>query len=107
LLTQWHGIRHLGTWRYFSRFINFKSPIMFFVGILEAISEISKVISFSFRLFGNVFAGEVLLVVVIGLVPYIAPMPFYGLEIFVGAIQALVFAMLTLVFFKMATTEAH
>ncbi len=106
-LTQYHGIRKLGAWHYFSRFINFKGPIMFFVGILEAISELSKVISFSFRLFGNIFAGEVLLVVVTSLIPYVAPIPFYGLEIFVGAIQALVFAMLTLVFFKMATTETH
>ncbi len=107
LLTQYHGIRKLGAWHYFSRFLNFKSPIMFFVGILELISEFSKIISFSFRLFGNIFAGEVLLVVVLSLAPYIAPMPFYALEIFVGVIQALVFAMLTLVFFKMATTEAH
>ncbi|MFH0833909.1 MAG: F0F1 ATP synthase subunit A, partial [Patescibacteria group bacterium] len=60
----------------------------------------------SFRLFGNVFAGEVLLSVIIALVPFVVPMPFYGLEIFVGMIQALVFSVLTLVFFKMATA-AH
>jgi len=107
ILTQFYGVRANGAWGYVKRFINFKNPIMFFVGILELISEFSKIISFSFRLFGNVFAGEVLLVVVISLVPYVAPIPFYGLEIFVGAIQALVFAILTLVFFKMATQEAH
>jgi F-type H+-transporting ATPase subunit a len=109
LLTQYHGIRHLGFWHYAGKFIHnpFRSPVMFFVGILELVSEFAKVISFSFRLFGNVFAGEVLLAVVISLIPYIAPMPFYGLELFVGLIQAVVFAMLTLVFFKMATVESH
>jgi F-type H+-transporting ATPase subunit a len=89
-------------------FINpFKDPIGSFVGILELMSEFSKMISFTFRLFGNIFAGEVLLLVITFLVPYIAPMPFYALEIFVGFIQALVFAFLTLVFLKIATTEHH
>ncbi len=91
---------------YFKKFINFKNPIMFFVGILELISEFAKVISFAFRLFGNIFAGEVLLVVIAFLIPVIIPMPFYGLELFVGFIQALVFAMLSLVFFNMAT-QSH
>lgn len=88
---------------YFKKFFNFTSPINFFVGILELISEIGKIISFAFRLFGNVFAGEVLLVVISALVPILIPMPFYGLEIFVGLVQALVFAMLSLVFFNIAT----
>lgn len=94
---------------YFSKFFNFSSPIMFFVGILEIVSEFAKIISFAFRLFGNIFAGEVLLAVISFLVPLIIPMPFYGLEVFVGFIQALVFAMLSLVFFNMATQghEAH
>jgi F-type H+-transporting ATPase subunit a len=107
ILVQIMGVTTLGAWHYFSRFINFKNPIHFFVGILEIVSEFSKMISFSFRLFGNVFAGEVLLTVIISLAPYVIPMPFYGLEIFVGAIQALVFAALTLVFFKMATVSEH
>ncbi len=89
--------------KYFSRFFNFESPIMFFTGILELISEFAKIISFSFRLFGNVFAGEVLIAVITALVPVIAPLPFFGLEIFVGLVQALVFAMLTLVFINMGT----
>ncbi len=89
-------------------FINpLKNPIGCFVGLLELMSEFSKMISFSFRLFGNVFAGEVLLLVISFLVPYIAPLPFYGLEIFVGFIQALVFGFLTLVFLKIATTSHH
>lgn len=92
---------------YFSKFINFKGPVDFFTGILELISEFSKVISFSFRLFGNIFAGEVLLSVITHLVPIIVPIPFFGLEIFVGLIQAVVFSMLTLVFINMATISHH
>jgi F-type H+-transporting ATPase subunit a len=101
------GIGVIGLKSYTKKFFNFSSPILFFVGILELISEFIKIISFSFRLFGNVFAGEVLLIVITMLVPYILPIPFYGLELFVGFIQALVFTMLTLVFIKMATIEAH
>jgi F-type H+-transporting ATPase subunit a len=100
------GITSVGFFRYFKKFINFKGPIDFFVGIVESISEFAKIISFSFRLFGNVFAGGVLLAVVSSLIPFIIPIPFYGMELFVGAIQALVFAMLTTVFLQMATV-AH
>ncbi len=105
------GILAIGAIKYGGKFLNFSSPIMFFVGILEFISELSRIISFSFRLFGNVFAGEVLLAVIAMLLPFVGPLPFYGLELFVGFIQALVFTMLTLVFIKMAITdhsaEAH
>ena len=100
------GITSVGFFRYFKKFINFKGPIEFFVGIIESISEFAKIISFSFRLFGNVFAGGVLLAVVSSLVPFLVPLPFYGMELFVGAIQALVFAMLATVFLQMATV-AH
>lgn len=101
-ITQVIGVKYLKL-GYFKKFINFSSPIMFFVGILELVSEFAKIISFAFRLFGNIFAGEVLLVVMAFLLPLVVPMPFYGLELFVGFIQALVFAMLSLVFFNMAT----
>ena len=101
---QYYGVSRLKL-LYFKRFLNFSSPVGFFTGILELISEFAKIISFSFRLFGNVFAGEVLLVVIMTLVPIIAPLPFFGLEIFVGFIQALVFAMLTLVFIQLATAH--
>ena len=95
------GLGHLG------KFINFKEgPIGFFVGILEAISEVARLISFTFRLFGNIFAGEVLLAAMIFLIPLIGIIPFLGLELFVGAIQAFIFAMLTLVF-AVAATTAH
>lgn len=106
---QFMGIAAIGMRKYAQKF--FVSPfhkpyfIGTFVGVLELISEVAKIISFSFRLFGNIFAGEVLLIVMLGLVPYVAPLPFLFLELFVGFVQALVFAMLTLVFLKMAVTE--
>jgi len=104
------GIMAIGAKKYAGKFFvsPFKKPYFIgtFVGVLEIISEFAKIISFSFRLFGNIFAGEVLLLVMLALVPLFVPLPFLFLEVFVGFIQALVFAMLTLVFFKMAT-EAH
>lgn len=101
---QYFGFKTLGI-HYGKRFINFKNPIMFFVGILEIISDISKMISFSFRLFGNIFAGEVLLSVMAFLMPFLAPMPFLMLELFVGFIQALVFSTLTAVFINVAAAH--
>lgn len=103
-MTQVFGLMYLKL-PYLSKFINFKGPVEFFVGILEMVLEFAKIVSFAFRLFGNIFAGEVLLAVISFLVPLIVPMPFYGLEIVVGVIQALVFSMLTLVFFNMATVS--
>ncbi len=105
--TQIFGISLVGFFKYSSRFISFKGPINFFVGILELIAEVAKIISFSFRLFGNIFAGEVLLMVIFFLVPLVVPLPFLFLEIFVGFIQALVFSMLTLVFLTVATQKGH
>lgn len=100
------GLRALGL-GYLKKFINFSNPINFFVGILEIISEVSRIISFAFRLFGNVFAGEVLLTVIAFFIPILAPLPFLGLELFVGFIQAMVFAMLTAVFISLAVTPAE
>jgi F-type H+-transporting ATPase subunit a len=99
----------LGIKKHLSKFFTLKNPLFTFVGLLEFISEFVKIISFSFRLFGNVFAGEVLLTIIVSLVPYAVPLPFLFLEIFVGFIQAFIFAMLTLVFIAMATSheEAH
>jgi len=104
IYVQYMGFKHL-KFGYLKKFFNFKNPINAFVGILEIISEFAKMVSFSFRLFGNVFAGEVLLVVMTFLIPIIIPVPFYGLEVFVGAVQAAVFAALTLVFLKGATAH--
>jgi len=107
LATHVFGIMTIGFFKHAHKFFNFSSPINFFVGILELFGEVSKMVSFSFRLFGNIFAGEVLLVVILSLVPYVAPLPFFALEVFVGFIQALVFSMLTLVFMKVAMAEAE
>lgn len=105
--TQVIAIKNVGVGAYLSKFFNFKSPIMFFVGCLELIAEMIKMVSFSFRLFGNVFAGDVLLIVMFSLVPFIAPIPFMGIEMFAGFIQALIFSVLTLVFTNIASHAEH
>jgi len=107
LVTNFFGITIVGFFKHFKKFINFSNPINFFVGILEFLSEMAKFISFSFRLFGNIFAGEVLLTIMFFLLPYIVPIPFMVLELFFGAIQAFVFAMLTLVFLTLHTTKVE
>ncbi len=100
------GIFSIGLRSHIGKFLNFTSPTNFFIGILEIIGEISRIISFSFRLFGNVFAGEVLLTIIGILVPYIAPIPFLGMELFVGFIQALIFATLSMLIIS-TFTEKH
>lgn len=105
VMIQVYGIQFLGFKVYISKFINFKDPIYFVLGILEIVSEISKVVSFAFRLFGNIFAGEVLLTIVAFLVPVLASFPFVILEVFVGLVQALVFSMLTSVFLSLAVSH--
>ncbi len=105
IMTQVVGVQAQGI-RYFSKFINLRGrmgPIDMIVGLLETISEFAKIISFSFRLFGNIFAGEVLLAVMAFIIPFLISVPFLGLEIFVGFMQAFVFAFLTLIFMYMAT----
>lgn len=102
VMVQVYGYKYLGL-KYFKKFLDFSSPINFFVGLLELISDFSKIISFTFRLFGNIIAGEILLLVMAMLVPILGPTPFIALEIFVGFIQALVFMMLASVFINMAT----
>lgn len=101
------GMVALGTFKYIGKFINFHSPLAFIIGLIELISEVARLVSFSFRLFGNIFAGKTLLVVVMFFVPYIAPVPLYAFELFVGFIQAFVFAVLTLFFIKLAVAEPH
>jgi F-type H+-transporting ATPase subunit a len=101
------GILIVGFFRYAGKFFNFRSPLGFVVGLIEFVSELSRFISFSFRLFGNIFAGEVLLSVVGMFVPYVLPVPLMAFESFVGLVQAAVFAMLTLFFIKLAITEPH
>jgi len=112
ILSQYFGLRALkvGYIKKFVNFSGFKGGFLvgfaqLLAGLLEIVSEFAKIISLSFRLFGNLFAGEVLLGVVAFLIPYIVSLPFYGLEVFVGFVQALVFMMLSLVFFTLATAS--
>ncbi len=108
IMTNIIGMASVGTFKHIGKYINFKGPIDFFIGILELISELAKIISLSFRLFGNVFAGEVLLTIISFLAPYFIPLPFLFLEIFVGMIQAFIFAMITLVSISLHTaTHEH
>lgn len=83
----------------------FSAVIEFVVGLIEIVSEIAKVLSLSLRLFGNIFAGEVLLSVISALVAAVLPTPFMLLELLVGLIQAAVFAMLTLVYLTVASEK--
>lgn len=105
--SQYVGIKHLGFKEYIKKFINFGNPMAFFTGIMETISEFSKIVSFSFRLFGNIFAGEVIISIVAFLIPVLASFPFFLFEIFVGLIQAIVFSMLSAVFFNLAMQKTH
>lgn len=98
------AIKYNGLKDYLSRFFSL-NPIFLFVGILELISEITKLFSLSFRLFGNIFAGEVVLATISSLFAFIAPIPFLMLESIVALVQALVFAMLTMVFMSIMTTR--
>ncbi|KKU50407.1 MAG: ATP synthase subunit a [Parcubacteria group bacterium GW2011_GWA1_47_10] len=117
------GVLSLGVWKTLNKYVNLKAlgdifrkirheptiilvaPITFFVGLIEIIGEFAKIASLSFRLFGNVFAGEVLLVSMAALVAYIVPIPFMFLELLVGVIQALIFAILTVVYFTIASSD--
>jgi F-type H+-transporting ATPase subunit a len=130
LMTQVFGVMALGP-DYLTKFFNIKGMIRafgpdeqgqrrgcggmlgafafgaidFFVGLVETVSEVAKIVSFSFRLFGNIFAGEIMLLVLASLVPLVLTVPFLGLEVFVGLIQAVIFYILTLAFFTIATVS--
>jgi F-type H+-transporting ATPase subunit a len=117
------GILSIGIWKTLNKYVNLKvlgqiftkirknpmiiviAPITFFVGLIEIIGEVAKVASLSFRLFGNVLAGEVLLASISALAPYAAPIPFLFLEILVGVIQALIFSILLVVYFTIGASD--
>lgn len=98
------AIKITGVREYLGRFFSF-NPINLFIGILELISEVTKIVSLSFRLFGNIFAGEVVLLTAAGIFAFVLPVPFLLLEVIVGLVQALVFAMLTMTFMAVLTTS--
>ena len=117
------GVFSIGIWKTFNKYVNLKvlggiftnirkdptiiivAPITFFVGLIEVVGEFAKIASLSFRLFGNVFAGEVLLASMAALVAYIIPIPFLFLEILVGVIQALIFSILLVVYFTIGASD--
>lgn len=117
------GVFSIGLWKTFNKYVNLKvlggiftrlkkdptvifvAPITFFVGLIEIIGEFAKIASLSFRLFGNVFAGEVLLVSIAALFAYAVPIPFLFLEILVGVIQALIFSILLVVYFTIGASD--
>jgi F-type H+-transporting ATPase subunit a len=126
VLSHIFGVAAVGIWNYFNKFINIKAlleipkkilkepailivnPIKIFVGFIEIIGEFAKVASLSFRLFGNIFAGEVLLASMSAILAFGLPIPFMFLEVIVGLIQALIFAMLILAYLTMSTAvEEH
>ena len=106
LATHIMSIKTVGLKDYLSRYFSF-NPINLFIGFLEIISEITKVVSLSFRLFGNIFAGEVVLLTVSSIFAFLLPLPFLFLEVIVGLVQALVFSMLTMSFMAILTTPHH
>jgi F-type H+-transporting ATPase subunit a len=128
ICVEYWGVTSLGVRTYLSKFLRFQQLIQgmghlikgrlksafgailfgaidIFVGAIELLSEFVRIISFTFRLFGNMTAGEVLLLMMAFLIPWVIAVPFYGLETLLGAIQALIFAALTLVFATMAVTR--
>lgn len=107
VVIQFAGVTMLGILKYGGKFINFSSPLKFAVGLIELVSEVGRLVSFSFRLFGNIFAGKTMLVVATFFVPLLLPVPILAYEVFVGFIQAGVFAFLTLIFIKLAVDEPH
>ncbi len=117
------GVLVIGIWKHFNKFVNLEAfleipkkigkdftvvlvnPVKAFVGVVEVVGEIAKVASLSFRLFGNIFAGEVLLASMMALFAFFLPLPFMFLEVIVGLIQALIFSLLTLVFMTIAAED--
>ncbi len=100
------SIKVTGIKDYLSRFFSI-NPLNLFIGIMELVGELTKVVSLSFRLFGNILAGEVVLITVSSIFAFLFPLPFMLLEIVVGLVQALVFSMLTMAFMAVFTTPHH
>lgn len=117
LVIEFAGVTTIGIFKYAGKFINlkffvkptFNNFIGIFVGLIELISEIARLLTFSFRLFGNIFAGKVLLgtVMTLAITQYLIPVPVLAYEFIVGFIQAAIFALLTVIFIKLAVEEPH
>lgn len=106
-VTQTVAVVVMGPLRYLGKFLNFTSPLNFFLGLMDLVGEIAKVMSLSFRLFGNIFAGEVLAAVMLFLFPFFLPLPFSFLGLLTAVVQPFVFSVLTVVFISMASTAVE
>ncbi|MFW0871040.1 MAG: F0F1 ATP synthase subunit A [Patescibacteria group bacterium] len=107
IFVQITGIFVLGLFRYGSKFINIRKPLSIPLGLIELVSEAAKLVSLSFRLFGNILVGGILLLLVSHTVHFILPVPLILFEIFVAFLQAGIFALLTIIYVKLATDEPH
>lgn len=107
IFVQFVGVYMLGAKKYISKFINIKKPQTIPLGIIELISEFAKMFSLSFRLFGNIFAGGILLLLVGSVSHYLLPVPIMLFEVFIAFLQAGIFALLTLVYVKLSVSEPH
>ncbi len=107
IIIQVLGVTVLGFWKYSSKFINLKKPASIPFGLIELISEIAKLVSLSFRLFGNILVGGILLLLILQVSHYVIPLPVIFFEIFVAFLQATLFAVLTLFYIKMAISKPH
>jgi len=108
LVVEFSGVLTLGVLKYGSKFVNFRGGLMgFMIGLLEIIGNLARLVSLSFRLFGAIFAGETLLLVIVYFAPYVAPVPLMAFELFIGFLQAAIFAILTLAYIKLAVEEPH
>jgi len=108
IVTHFFSVKFIGVTDYLKRWFSLKMfGVFLFVGMLELVSEFTKVISLSFRLFGNILAGKVLIKTAWSFSAFIVPLPFYFLELIVAFVQAAVFMMLTLVFMAMLSEKHH
>lgn len=101
------GIITVGFFRYIGKFFVLWPPQNLFIGLIELFGEFIRLLTFSFRLFGNIFAGKVLLLIAIWAQSFLLPVPVLAFEVFVGLLQAAIFALLTLLFIKLAIAEPH
>lgn len=107
IFVQVMGIFVLGVLKYATKFINIKKPLTIPLGVIELISEAAKLVSLSFRLFGNILVGGILLLLVAHTMHFVAPVPVMLFEVFVALLQAGIFALLTLIYVKLAIDEPH
>ena len=115
-IKKWGLLKHLSNYFKFHEIINgfkkgigagFMGIVNFIIGLLDIISEFARVVSLSMRLFGNMFAGETLAIVLLGFLAYILPVAWMAMNIFVGFVQAMVFGSLAAAYYSLAVKGAE